>query len=236
MAEDEAQPRQFETSQAESRAKEASWARRDGSTCKASELIGASSAVAREGPRETSSVSEASRVPMPQPHQPNFAAEDELMMAPAPAHTQGANGAHSLDEPRGEEQHQNGKHHEGSEWARPAADLVGAMAGQPGVEEPPGATPRPHVSKGVSNGEHLSPEVEQAIVTLEGILERLSQLDAEGWFQQPVKESDAPNYFSIVKHPMCFQVSTCPGWAKGWAFCAPARESQPPWAVGTPSH
>jgi hypothetical protein len=46
----------------------------------------------------------------------------------------------------------------------------------------------------------------QAIKDLEGILARISHLDTEGWFQRPVTEAEAPNYYNIIKQPMCFQV------------------------------
>jgi hypothetical protein len=52
----------------------------------------------------------------------------------------------------------------------------------------------------------LTASQREAIVELEGILTKISALDAGGWFQYPVTERDAPNYHSIIKQPMCFQV------------------------------
>lgn len=52
----------------------------------------------------------------------------------------------------------------------------------------------------------LSREQVEALKTLEGILNRISGLDAEGWFQRPVSDVEAPNYNAIIKQPMCFQV------------------------------
>ena len=47
-------------------------------------------------------------------------------------------------------------------------------------------------------------EVHKVIDTMRGIIDRVSNLDADGWFQQPVTEKDAPNYFAVIKNPMCF--------------------------------
>jgi hypothetical protein len=52
----------------------------------------------------------------------------------------------------------------------------------------------------------LTTSQREAIVELEGILTKISALDVGGWFQYPVTERDAPNYHSIIKQPMCFQV------------------------------
>ncbi|GIM14663.1 hypothetical protein Vretimale_17612 [Volvox reticuliferus] len=35
-------------------------------------------------------------------------------------------------------------------------------------------------------------------------LNRISVLDKEGFFQRPVREEEAPNYYTIIKQPMCF--------------------------------
>ncbi|EFJ43059.1 hypothetical protein VOLCADRAFT_66369, partial [Volvox carteri f. nagariensis] len=35
-------------------------------------------------------------------------------------------------------------------------------------------------------------------------LNRIAMLDKEGFFQRPVREEEAPNYYSIIKQPMCF--------------------------------
>jgi len=35
---------------------------------------------------------------------------------------------------------------------------------------------------------------------------KVSALDSEGWFQRPVSEKDAPNYHSVIKTPMCFDM------------------------------
>jgi hypothetical protein len=54
-------------------------------------------------------------------------------------------------------------------------------------------------------GQQTSPGV-QAAADLEAILARMMKLDVEGWFRHPVKESIAPNYYKIIKRPMCFEV------------------------------
>lgn len=73
-------------------------------------------------------------------------------------------------------------------------------------------------------GEVPPDESQLAMAELEAILTRISQLDAEGWFQAPVSEADAPRYYSIIKQPMCFAVG---GWwwvggaaADGRLWCA----------------
>ncbi|GLI68529.1 hypothetical protein VaNZ11_012920 [Volvox africanus] len=35
-------------------------------------------------------------------------------------------------------------------------------------------------------------------------LNRISVLDKEGFFQRPVREEEAPNYYTVIKQPMCF--------------------------------
>ncbi len=35
-------------------------------------------------------------------------------------------------------------------------------------------------------------------------LGKLSALDKEGFFQRPVREEEAPNYYTVIKQPMCF--------------------------------
>lgn len=53
---------------------------------------------------------------------------------------------------------------------------------------------------------------QQAVADLEAILGRIMNLDAEGWFRHPVRHSDAPNYYKIIKRPMCFEVGAQPRW------------------------
>jgi len=53
----------------------------------------------------------------------------------------------------------------------------------------------------------LTAAQKEAITELDNILSRISQLDAEGWFQMPVTDELAPNYRTIIKKPMCFSVS-----------------------------
>jgi hypothetical protein len=65
--------------------------------------------------------------------------------------------------------------------------------------------PGPSVS-GLPPEEPLSPQQTHAIAALQGIVGRVSQLDAEGWFQRPVSEAEAPGYQKIVHQPMSFQV------------------------------
>ncbi|KAI7842908.1 hypothetical protein COHA_003419 [Chlorella ohadii] len=40
---------------------------------------------------------------------------------------------------------------------------------------------------------------------LDALLQRLAALDPDGWFRHPVRESDAPNYYKIIRRPMCFE-------------------------------
>lgn len=35
-------------------------------------------------------------------------------------------------------------------------------------------------------------------------LQRIAMLDKEGFFQRPVREEEAPNYYTVIKSPMCF--------------------------------
>lgn len=46
--------------------------------------------------------------------------------------------------------------------------------------------------------------VGRVVATLRGIIDKVSNLDGDGWFQRPVTEKDAPNYFAVIKNPMCF--------------------------------
>lgn len=56
------------------------------------------------------------------------------------------------------------------------------------------------------------------LAQLLAILGRLSALDAEGWFQEPVTDAQAPNYSTIIRHPMC--ISVMRGKAAGGAYAA----------------
>ena len=67
------------------------------------------------------------------------------------------------------------------------------------------ALPQPGPANGPGRAD-LTPTQLQAIAELEHILARISQLDQEGWFQVPITDQMAPNYHSIIKQPMCFQV------------------------------
>lgn len=62
-------------------------------------------------------------------------------------------------------------------------------------------------------GEHLQTSasggtpggaVNEHLVLLEGIIDGLSNLDHDLFFQEPVREEDAPRYFEIIKRPMDF--------------------------------
>lgn len=67
----------------------------------------------------------------------------------------------------------------------------------------PAAGARPAAAAAASAG---PPSPGQAAAAdLEGILTRIAQLDTEGWFRRPVREVDAPNYYKIIKQPMCFE-------------------------------
>jgi hypothetical protein len=46
----------------------------------------------------------------------------------------------------------------------------------------------------------------QAIKDLHSILDRLIQMDPNRWFQHPVQDKEAPNYYQIIKQPMCFDI------------------------------
>lgn len=41
--------------------------------------------------------------------------------------------------------------------------------------------------------------------TLESVVSFFEKQDPDGFFRIPVTEQVAPNYFSVIKHPMCFQ-------------------------------
>ncbi len=47
-------------------------------------------------------------------------------------------------------------------------------------------------------------EVARVVAALRDIIDKVSNLDGDGWFQRPVTEKDAPNYFAVIKNPMCF--------------------------------
>ena len=52
----------------------------------------------------------------------------------------------------------------------------------------------------------LQAHVRGAVGSLRGIIDRVSSLDVDGWFQHPVSERDAPNYSAVIKNPMCFDM------------------------------
>lgn len=73
-------------------------------------------------------------------------------------------------------------------------------------DQPPAQPSEPPSKPQMAAQQSLTASQREAIVELEGILTKISALDAGGWFQYPVTERDAPNYHSIIKQPMCFQV------------------------------
>ena len=112
-----------------------------------------------------------------------------------------------------------------SQQARPAEGAGPIPKGLEAPEAPPAPKPQIEPSAGdqpaaqpseppskppVAAQQSLSAAQREAIVELEGILTKISALDAGGWFQYPVTERDAPNYHSIIKQPMCFQVRKTP--------------------------
>ena len=86
----------------------------------------------------------------------------------------------------------------------PAAEAAEQQQAAAAAAQPPDGTPAS--TPAAPPADVLSPAESKAVAELEAILGRISQLDAEGWFQAPVREADAPNYYSTIKHPMCFQV------------------------------
>lgn len=37
------------------------------------------------------------------------------------------------------------------------------------------------------------------------LLINISRMDSDGFFDEPVREEDAPGYYNVIKQPMCFQ-------------------------------
>lgn len=37
------------------------------------------------------------------------------------------------------------------------------------------------------------------------LLINISRMDSDGFFEEPVREEDAPGYYDVIKQPMCFQ-------------------------------
>ena len=37
------------------------------------------------------------------------------------------------------------------------------------------------------------------------LLVNISRMDTDGFFEEPVREEDAPGYYDVIKRPMCFQ-------------------------------
>jgi hypothetical protein len=89
----------------------------------------------------------------------------------------------------------------------PEAPLALEAPKPPLAGDQPPAQASEHPIKPQAAAQHsLTASQREAIVELEGILTKISALDVGGWFQYPVTERDAPNYHSIIKQPMCFQV------------------------------
>ena len=40
---------------------------------------------------------------------------------------------------------------------------------------------------------------------LVGLLDNISRMDGDDFFEAPVREEDAPGYYDVIKRPMCFQ-------------------------------
>lgn len=78
--------------------------------------------------------------------------------------------------------------------AGPAAAAAAAEAAAAALMPPPPPSP-----------------VQQALTDLDALLQRLAALDPDGWFRHPVRESDAPNYYKIIRRPMCFEVGAVRG-------------------------
>jgi hypothetical protein len=89
----------------------------------------------------------------------------------------------------------------------PEAPLASEASKPPLAGDQPPAQPSEPPSKPQAAAQQsLTAAQRESIVELEGILTKISALDVGGWFQYPVTERDAPNYHSIIKQPMCFQV------------------------------
>lgn len=67
---------------------------------------------------------------------------------------------------------------------------------------------------------------QQAVADLDALIQRLAALDPDGWFRHPVRESDAPHYYKIIRRPMCFEVG-----AWGRRVEAAARSRAPRWLL-----
>eukprot|EP00887_Chlorella_sp_A99_P002059 scaffold18.g2059.t1 len=128
--------------------------------------------------------------------------------------------------------HEAPQQRQGNGWARPpgtggaapaatdtrspAAAPPQAPPASPGQQQRQPAAQQAQVQQAWQASAQASPAEQQAQqaeddsvaaeAELEAILTRIAQLDAEGWFQAPVSEADAPRYYTIIKQPMCFQV------------------------------
>lgn len=91
------------------------------------------------------------------------------------------------------------------EGSAPLSDSAAPAKDPPTSGAVPGAATTPQGAPPAD----LTPAQRQAIRDLESIVARIRQLDTAGWFQVPVTEAVAPNYYKIIKQPMCFQASCC---------------------------
>lgn len=56
-----------------------------------------------------------------------------------------------------------------------------------------------------TNSAQPTPAEQAHYLTLETVVSYFEKQDPDGFFRIPVTEQVAPNYFSVIKHPMCFQ-------------------------------
>ncbi len=79
--------------------------------------------------------------------------------------------------------------------------------GDAGLPEPLGPGNSLVLGEHPPSGEAGGPRDDAAnehLAFLDGLLENIAKLDYDLFFQEPVKEEDAPRYFEIIKRPMDF--------------------------------
>eukprot|EP00884_Botryococcus_braunii_P006640 jgi/Botrbrau1/15978/Bobra.0375s0003.3 len=73
----------------------------------------------------------------------------------------------------------------------------------PETGEARGVAPSP----GLGQTQAAEPDTgcEEHLAVMAELLDKLARMDSEGYFKEPVRAEDAPNYFEIIENPMDFR-------------------------------